>query len=203
MVYVRDQQLEEKLHLLKQRERLQHFLMQRCQPGQRADGDPKLMPEERPLSPWQSITPGCKEERSFLEDAADGKEEKEHWLSRDISEVREKAKAARDDGADAPLDLSDSSRGRDAGWNSRRELRGAGSPRLSPGESPAVPAARGRHGAERDDSCFPYHWPSATRALPGAAEEEEDAAVVSTAHVGINRGPFPSPGCPALVLALS
>ncbi|NWT35709.1 RB8NL protein, partial [Chroicocephalus maculipennis] len=193
MVYVRDQQLEEKLHLLKQRERLQHFLMQRCQPGQRADGDPKLMPEERPLSPWQSITPGCKEERSFLEDAADGKEEKEHWLSRDISEVREKAKAARDDGADAPLDLSDSSRGRDVGWNSRRELRGAGSPRLSPGESPAVPAARGRHGAERDDSCFPYHWPSATRALPGAAEEEEeeDAAVLalSRAHPTNNTTP--------------
>ncbi|NXV20457.1 RB8NL protein, partial [Cepphus grylle] len=193
MVYVRDQQLEEKLHLLKQRERLQHFLMQRCQPGQRADGDPKLVPEERPLSPWPSITPGCKEERSFLEDAADGKEEKEIWLSRDISELREKVKAARDDSADAPLDLSDSSRGRDTGWNSHRELRGAGSPRLSPGESPAVPAARGRHGAERDDSCFPYRWPSATRALPGAAEEEEeeDTAVLalSRAHPTNNTTP--------------
>ncbi|KFV55287.1 RBBP8 N-terminal-like, partial [Tyto alba] len=106
MVYVRDQHLEEKLHLLKHRERLQHFLMQQCQPGQRADGDPKPVPEERPLSPWPSITPGCKEERSFLEDAADGKEEKELWLSRDSSELREKAKVTRDDGADAPLDLS-------------------------------------------------------------------------------------------------
>ncbi|KFW02625.1 RBBP8 N-terminal-like, partial [Fulmarus glacialis] len=110
MVYVRDQHLEEKLHLLKHRERLQHFLMQQCQPGQRADGDPKLAPEERPLSPWPSVTPGCKEERSFLEDAADGKEEKELWLSRDSSELREKVKAARDDGADTPLDLSDSGR---------------------------------------------------------------------------------------------
>ncbi|KFV49748.1 RBBP8 N-terminal-like, partial [Gavia stellata] len=110
MVYVRDQHLEEKLHLLKHRERLQHFLMQQCQPGQRADGDPKPAPKERPLSPWLSITPGCKEERSFLEDAADGKEEKELWLSRDSSELREKVKAARDDGADAPLDLSDSGR---------------------------------------------------------------------------------------------
>ncbi|KFZ51356.1 RBBP8 N-terminal-like, partial [Podiceps cristatus] len=105
MVYVRDQHLQEKLNLLKQRERLQHFLMQQCQPGQRADGDQKHVPEERPLSPWPSITPGCKEERSFLEDAVDGKEEKEFWLSRDGSELREKAEVARDDGADAPLDL--------------------------------------------------------------------------------------------------
>lgn len=204
MVYVRDQHLEEKLHLLKHRERLQHLLMQQCRPGQRGDGDPKLAPEERPLSPWPSITPGCKEERSFLEDAADGKEEKELWLSQDISELREKAKAARDDGADAPLDLSDAGRGRETVWHNRRELGGGGSPQPSPGESPAVPAARGRHGAEQDNSCFPYRWPSATRALPGAVEEEEeeeDAAVVSTAHVGINPGPFPSPGCPALMLA--
>ena len=205
MVYVRDQQLEEKLHLLKHRERLQHFLMQQCQPGQRADGDPKPVPEERPLSPWLSIVPGCKEQRSFLEDAADGKEEKELWLSRDGSELQEKTKAARDDGADAPLDLSDSGRGRETGWHNRREPRGASSPRLSPGESPTVPAACspcGRHGAERDD--FLYHWPSAARALPGAVEEEEeeeDAAVVSIAHAGIIRGLFPSPGCLALVLA--
>lgn len=206
MVYVRDQHLEEKLHLLKHRERLQHFLMQQCQPGHQADGDPKLVPEERPLSPWPSITPGYKEERSFLEDAADGKEDKELWLSRDSSELQEKAKAARDDGVDTPLDLSDSGRGRETGWHNRREPRGASSPRLSPRESPTVLTAHGpcgRHGAERDDSHFPYRWPSATRALPGAVEgeEEEDAAVVSTAHVGINRGPFPSPGCPALVLA--
>ncbi|XP_009891755.1 PREDICTED: RBBP8 N-terminal-like protein [Charadrius vociferus] len=186
MVYVRDQHLEEKLHLLKHRERLQHLLLGQCQPGQRAEGDPKLAPEERPLSPWPSITPGCKEERSFLEDAADGKEEKELWLSQDISELREKAKAERDDGADAPLDLSDAGRGRETGWHNRQELRGGGSPPPSPGESPAVPAARGRHGAERDNLCFPYRWPSATRALPGAVEEEEeeDAAVLalSQAH---------------------
>ncbi|NXN45602.1 RB8NL protein, partial [Rhinoptilus africanus] len=193
MVYVRDQQLEEKLHLLKQRERLQHFLMQRCQAGQRADGDPKLIPEERPLSPWPSIAPGCKEERSFLEDAGDGKEEKELWLSRDVSELREKVKAAKDDSADTPLDLSDSGRGRDTGWHSRQELRGAGSPRLSPGESPAVPAARGRHGAERDDSCFPYRWPSATRALPAAAEEEEeDAAVLVLSRSPLTNNSTPS-----------
>ncbi|NXK05439.1 RB8NL protein, partial [Herpetotheres cachinnans] len=185
MVYVRDQHLEEKLHLLKHRERLQHFLMQQCQPGQRADGDPKLTPEERPLSPWPSIMPGCKEEKSFLEDAADGKEEKEVWLSRDSSELQEKVKAARDDGTDVPLDLSDSGRGRETGWNNCREPRGASSPHLSPRESPAGPAARvpcGRHGAERDNLHFPYHWPNATRALAGAVEEEEeeqDAAVLT------------------------
>lgn len=209
MVYVRDQHLEEKLHLLKHRERLQHLLMQQCQPGQQADGDPPPAPEERPRSPWLSIPPGCKEERSFLEDAADGKEEKELWLSRDGSELREKVKAARDDGADAPLDLSDSGRGRETGWQHRWEPRRTGSPRPSPGESPAVPAACspcGRHGAERDDLRFPYCWPNATRAPPGAVKEEEEeeekeAAVVSTAPVGINHGPFPSPGCPALVLA--
>ncbi|KFP42118.1 RBBP8 N-terminal-like, partial [Chlamydotis macqueenii] len=83
MAYVRDQQLEEKLQLLKQRERLQHFLTQQCQPGQRADGDPRPVTEERPLSPWPGITLGCKEERSFLEDAMDAKEEKELCLSRD------------------------------------------------------------------------------------------------------------------------
>ena len=198
MVYMRDQHLEEKLHLLKHREQLQHFLVQQCQPGQRADGDPKLTPKERPLSPWPSITPACKEERSFLEDTVDGKEEKELWLSQDGSEPREKAEVARDDGADAPLDLSDSGRSRETGWHNRRDLWGPGSPRPSPRESPAVPAAHGpcgRHGAERDDLRFPYCWPSATRALPDAVkeeeEEEEEAAVVSTAHVGTNRGPLP------------
>ncbi|NXX54844.1 RB8NL protein, partial [Scopus umbretta] len=200
MVYVRDQHLEEKLHLLKHRERLQHFLTQQCQPGQRADGDPKLAPEERPLSPWLSIIPGCKEERSFLEDAADGKEEKEIWLSRDNSELQEKAKAARDDGADAPLDLSDSGRVRETGWHNRREPRGASSPRPSPGKSPTVPAARGpcgRHGAERDDLHFTYCWPNATRALPGAVKEEEeeeegeeaDVLTLSRAHPTNNSMP--------------
>ncbi|NXU36053.1 CTIP endonuclease, partial [Drymodes brunneopygia] len=186
MVYVRDQHLEEKLHLLKQRERLQHLLLQQCQPGQRADGDTKLPPGERPLSPWLGIAAGCKEERSFLEDAEDGKEEKELWLSRDRSELRVKVKEARDDDGDAPLDLSESGRGRDTDWHGRRELRGSASPRDSPGDSPAVPAARGPaggHRAQRDDLRCPYHWPSATRALPRAAkeeqEEEEDAAALT------------------------
>ncbi|NXF60472.1 RB8NL protein, partial [Ciccaba nigrolineata] len=195
MVYVRDQQLEEKLHLLKHRERLQHFLMQRCQPGQRADGDPKPLPEERPLSPWPNITAGCKEERSFLEDAADGKEEKALWLSRDSSELQEKVKATRDDGADAPLDLSDSGRGRDTGWHSRREPWGASSPQPSPGESPTVSAAHGPGKRHEADLHFPYRWPNATRALPGAVEEEEeeeeDAAVLtlSRAHPTNNSTP--------------
>ncbi|NXJ48337.1 RB8NL protein, partial [Spizaetus tyrannus] len=196
MVYVRDQHLEEKLHLLKHRERLQPFLMQQCQSGQQVDGDPKPASEERPLSPWPSITPGCKEERSFPEDAADGKEEKELWLSQDSSELREKAKAARDDGADVPLDLSDSGRGRETSWHNRREPRGSGSPQPSPGESLAVPAARGpcgRHGAEQDNLRFPYCWPNATQVLPGDVEEEEeeDAAVLalSQAHPTNNSTP--------------
>ncbi|NXA63347.1 RB8NL protein, partial [Mohoua ochrocephala] len=137
MVYVRDQHLEEKLHLLKHRERLQHLLLQQCQPAQGTDGDTKLPPGERPLSPWLGIAAGCKEERAFLEDAADGKGEKELWLSRDRSELRAKVKEARDDDADAPLDLSDSGRGRETDWHGRRELRGSGSPRDSPGDSPA------------------------------------------------------------------
>ncbi|XP_010190594.1 PREDICTED: RBBP8 N-terminal-like protein [Mesitornis unicolor] len=177
MVYVRDQHLEEKLHLLKHRERLQHLLMQQCQPGQRADEDIKPAPKERSLSPWPNITMGCKEERSFLEDAMDGKEEKELWLSRDGSELQEKAEAAMDDGADGPLDLSDSSRGKEMGWHNRRELRGAGSPRLSPQESLAVPATHGpcgSHRAEQDNLHLPYHWPNAARVLPGAVKEEEE-----------------------------
>ncbi|NWI66711.1 RB8NL protein, partial [Todus mexicanus] len=186
MVYVRDQHLEEKLHLLKQRERLQHFLLQQCQPGRRLEGDPKPPPEERPLSPWPSIMRECKEEKSCLEEAADGKEEKELWLSQASSELRGKVKAARDDGADVPLDLSDSGRGRETSWHSRRESQGAGSPRLSPRESPAVPRGPcGRCGMERDDLSFHYRWPNAAQALPGAeGEEEEDAAALtlSQAH---------------------
>ncbi|NXX80563.1 RB8NL protein, partial [Urocolius indicus] len=184
MVYVRDQHLEEKLHLLKHRERLQHFLMQQCQAGQRADEDSKPVPEERPLSPWPSILLGCKKEKSFPEDAAGVKEEKELWLSRDGSELREKAKAARDDGADVPLDLSESGRGRERSWHKAWEPRGTGSPQPSPSNSPAVPVARGhcgRHGAERDDLHSPCHWPNTTQALPGAVEEE-DAAVLSRAQ---------------------
>ncbi|NWH64791.1 CTIP endonuclease, partial [Geococcyx californianus] len=192
MMYVRDQHLEEKLQLLKHRERLQHFLMQQCQPGQRADRDPKLMPEERPLSPWPSIMVGCKEERSLLEGTVDGKEEKELWLSRDSSELQEKAEASRDDGADAPLDLSDAGRCRETCWHNRREPRRASSPRPSPNENPAVTEVHrscGRHRAEMNDLCFPYRWPSATRVLPGAVkqeEEEEDEEAVlalSRAHL--------------------
>ncbi|NXK98893.1 RB8NL protein, partial [Formicarius rufipectus] len=193
MVYVRDQHLEEKLHLLKHRERLQHLLMQQCHPGRRAEGDTKLTPEERPLSPWLSVAAGCKEERSFLEDAADGKEEKEFWLSRDRAELRAKVKEARedddDDDADAPLDLSDAGRGRETDWHSRRELRGSG--------SPAEPTARGtkaRHGAQRDHLRFPYHWPGAPRALPAAAkeEEEEDAAMLTLSRAHLTNNSMPS-----------
>ncbi|NXG13428.1 CTIP endonuclease, partial [Grallaria varia] len=197
MVYVRDQHLEEKLHLLKHRERLQHLLMRQCQPGQRAEGHTKLTVEERPLSPWLSIAAGCKEERSFLEDAMDGKEEKELWLSRDRPELRAKVKEARDDDdGDAPLDLSDSGRGRETDWHSRRELRGSG----SPGESPAEPTAHGprvRHRGLRDDLRFPYHWPSATRALSAAAkeeeeEEEEDAAILALSRAHLTNNSTPS-----------
>ncbi|XP_062361245.1 RBBP8 N-terminal-like protein [Cinclus cinclus] len=175
MVYVRDQHLEGKLHLLKHRERLQHLLLQQCQPGQRADGDTKPPPGERPLSPWLGIAAGCKEERLFLEDAADGKEEKELWLSRERSELRAKVKEARDDDADAPLDLSESGRGRDTDWHGRRE---------SPGDS---------------DLRCPYRWPSATRPLPGAAkeeeeeeEEEEDAAVLMLSQAYLTNSSTPS-----------
>ncbi|NWW73534.1 CTIP endonuclease, partial [Climacteris rufus] len=199
MVYVRDQQLEEKLRLLKHRERLQQLLLQQCQPGQRAHGDTKLRPGQRPLSPWLGIAAGCKEERSFLEDAADGKEEKELWLSRERSELRAKAKEARDDDADAPLDLSDSGRGRDSDWHGRRETRGCGSPGDSPGDSPAVPAARGpggRHRAPREDRPFPCHRPGAPRPLPGVAkeeeeeeEEEDEALTLSRAYLTNNSTP--------------
>uniref|UniRef100_A0A8B9BL57 RBBP8 N-terminal like n=1 Tax=Anser brachyrhynchus TaxID=132585 RepID=A0A8B9BL57_9AVES len=153
VVYMRDQHLEGKLHLLKHRERLQHLLLHQRQQSQRAraESDPKSVPEERPLSPWPSIVGGCKEERSFLEDAVDGKEEKELWLSRDGSEHREKVEVGRDYGADVPLDLSDAGRGREAGWRDCREPREAGSPRPSPRGSP-MHGPCGRHGMERDGS---------------------------------------------------
>ncbi|NXH50961.1 RB8NL protein, partial [Dicaeum eximium] len=196
MVYVRDQHLEEKLHLLKHRERLQHLLLQQCQPGQRADGDTKPRPGERPLSPWLGIAAGCKEEALFLEDTADGKDEKELWPGRDRSEPRAKVKEARADDADAPLDLSESGRGRDTEWQSRRELRGCGSPRDSPGDTPGP---GGAHRAQRDRLRCPYHWPRATRPLPGAAkeeeeeeEEEEDAAVLTLSRAYLTNNCTPS-----------
>uniref|UniRef100_A0A8C3MQV6 Uncharacterized protein n=1 Tax=Geospiza parvula TaxID=87175 RepID=A0A8C3MQV6_GEOPR len=196
MVYVRDQQLEEKLQLLKQRERLQHLLLRQCQPGQRAHGDTETRTGQRPLSPWLGMAAGCKEERVFLEDAADGEEEGQLWRGRERPELRAKVKEARDEDGDAPLDLSDSGRGRETDWHRQTD----GSPRDSPGDSPAVPA--GGHRAQRDRLRCPYRW-----ALPAAAkeeeeEEEEEEAVVSTALAGIPYSPFPTPGCPALLLGL-
>ncbi|NXE60173.1 RB8NL protein, partial [Calcarius ornatus] len=169
MVYVRDQQLEEKLQLLKQRERLQHLLLRQSQPGRRGHGDT----EARPLSPWLGMAAGCKEERALLEDAADGKDEGQLWRGRERPELRAKVKEARDeDDGDAPLDLSDSGRGRDTDWHRQTD----GSPRDSAGDGPAVPAGGLR--AQRDRLRCPYRW-----ALPAAAkeeeeEEEEDAAVL-------------------------
>ncbi|NWU90597.1 RB8NL protein, partial [Upupa epops] len=191
MVYMRDQHLEEKLQLLKQQERLQHLLMQQCQEGPRADRDPKLPPKERPLSPWPSIVLGCKGEKSFLGDPADGKEEKEVWLSQDSSEIP-KVKVPKDDGADGPLDLSDSSRGRETGWSNRRE------PWLSPGNSPAVPAAHspcGKPGAEQGSLRFSYQWPKATRTLPGGVKEEEEEEETAVLTVpGVHQTNSSTPG---------
>ncbi|KAL9835242.1 RBBP8 N-terminal-like protein isoform 2-T3 [Geothlypis trichas] len=174
MVYVRDQQLEEKLQLLKQRERLQHLLLRQCQPGQRAHGDT----ETRPLSPWLGMAAGCKEERVFLEDAADGKEEGQLWRGRERPEPRAKVKEARDEDGDAPLDLSDP-----------RHRQTDGSPRDSPGDSPAVPA--GGHRAQRDHLRCPYRW-----ALPAAAkeeqEEEEEAAVLRLSRAYLTNSSTPS-----------
>ncbi|NXG97017.1 RB8NL protein, partial [Loxia leucoptera] len=190
MVYVRDQQLEEKLQLLKQRERLQHLLLRQCQQGQRAHGDTETRARERALSPWLGMAAGCKEERMFLEDAEDGKEEKELWPGRERPELRAKVKEARDDDADAPLDLSDSGRGRETDWHRQTD----GSPRDSPGDSPAVPA--GGHRAQRDELCCPYRWPGATRTLPGAAkeedEEEEEAAVLRLSRAYLTNSSTPS-----------
>ncbi|XP_005057394.1 PREDICTED: RBBP8 N-terminal-like protein [Ficedula albicollis] len=183
MVYVRDQQLEEKLQLLKRRERLQH-LLQQCPPGQRAHGHCEPPPGQRPPSPpcpWLGIA-ACKEERLFLEEAAGGKEEKELWLCRERCEPPAKVKEARDEDADAPLDLSEPGRGRDTAWagHGRRESPGA-------------------HRAQRGHLRCPHHWPGAARPLPGAAkeeeeeeEEEEDAAVLTLSRAYLTNSSTPS-----------
>ncbi|NWZ13492.1 RB8NL protein, partial [Agelaius phoeniceus] len=184
MVYVRDQQLEEKLQLLKQRERLQHLLLRQCQPGQRGHGDI----ETRPLSPWLGMATGCKEEREFLEDAADGKEEGQLWRGRERPEARAKVKEARDEDGDAPLDLSDSGRGRETDWHRQTD----GSPRDSPGDSPAVPA--GGHRAQRDRLRCPYRWalPAAAKEEEEEEEEEEEAAVLRLSRAYLTNSSTPS-----------
>ncbi|NXL89905.1 RB8NL protein, partial [Alectura lathami] len=170
VVYVRDQHLEGKLHLLKHRERLQHLLAQQQSHRVRGDGEPKPVLEERPLSPWLSVMVGCKEER--MEDAVDGKEERELWMRRDGSEHRGKVEASRDCGADTPLDLSDASRGRALGWISHRE---ASSPRPSPRDSPI---RCGQHGMERDSSQLHSRRHDTAQAQPmgqpGPIKEEEE-----------------------------
>ncbi|NXF21725.1 RB8NL protein, partial [Rhodinocichla rosea] len=176
MVYVRDQQLEEKLQLLKQRERLQHLLLRQCQPGQRGHGDTGTRAGQRPPSPWLGMAAGCKKERLLLEDAADGKEEGQLWRGRERPELRAKGKDARDEDGDAPLDLSDSGRGRETDWHRQTD----GSPRDSPGDSPAVPA--GGHRAQRDRLRCPYRW-----ALPAAAKEEEEEEEEEEAALRLSR----------------
>ncbi|NXC84300.1 RB8NL protein, partial [Cercotrichas coryphoeus] len=175
MVYVRDQQLEEQLQLLKQRERLQHLLLQQSPPGQRAHGHCEPPAGQRAPSPWLA----CKEERLLLEEAAAGKDEKELWLCRERCELRAKVKEASDEDGDAPLDLSEPGRGRDTGW-----------------------AGHGAHRAQRGELRCPRHWPGAARPLPGAAkeeeEEEEDAAVLTLSRAYLTNSSTPSdPEAPA------
>lgn len=109
-----------------------------------------------------------------MEDAEDGKVERELWLSRDGSEHRGKAEALRDYGVDAPLDLSDTGRGKGMGWIKHQE---ANSPRLSPGDSPMHGPCR-RHGMERDSSQPHSCWHDAAQTQltgqPGAIKEEEE-----------------------------
>uniref|UniRef100_A0A8C3LVE2 RBBP8 N-terminal like n=1 Tax=Chrysolophus pictus TaxID=9089 RepID=A0A8C3LVE2_CHRPC len=194
VVYVRDQHLEGKLHLLKHRERLQHLEQQQSH-RVRVDGEPKAVPKERPLSPCLSIAVGCKEER--MEDAADGKVERVLWLSRDGSEHRGKVEALRDYGMDAPLDLSDTGRGRGMGWIKHQEA--TRSSRPSPGDSPMHSPCR-RHGMERDSSQPRSRWHDAAQTQitgqPGAIkeeeedEEEEEAAMLAHSQVHpINKSP--------------
>ncbi|OXB78456.1 UNVERIFIED_CONTAM: hypothetical protein H355_007486 [Colinus virginianus] len=171
VVYVRDQHLEGKLHLLKNHEQLQHLEQQQSH-WVRVDGEPKAVPKGRPLSPSLSIAVGCKEERT--EDAVDGKVERELWLSRDGSEHRGKVEALRDYGVDAPLDLSDTGRGRGMGWSKHQE---ANSPRPSPQDSPMHGPCR-RHGTEQDSSQPHSRWHDAAQTQlpgqPGAIKKEED-----------------------------
>ncbi|XP_021272564.1 RBBP8 N-terminal-like protein [Numida meleagris] len=185
VVYVRDQHLEGKLHLLKHREQLQHLEQQQSH-RVRVDGEPKDVPKEWPLSPCLTITVGCKEER--MEDAVVGKVERELWLSRDGSEHRGKVEALRDYGADAPLDLSDTRRGRGMGWIKHQE---ANSPRPSPGDSPMHGPCK-RHGTEQDSSQPHSRWHDAAQTLltgqPSAIkkeeeDEEEEAAMLTLSRV--------------------
>ncbi|XP_042740717.1 RBBP8 N-terminal-like protein [Lagopus leucura] len=193
VVYVRDQHLEGKLHLLKHRERLQHLEQQQSH-RVRVDGEPKAVPKERPLSPCLSIAVGCKEER--MEDAADGKVERVLWLSRDGSEHRGKVEALKDYGMDVPLDLSDTGRGRGMGRIKHQE---ATSPCLNPGDSPMHGSCR-RHGMERDSSQPHSCWHDAAQRQvteqPGAIkeeeeeEEEEEAAMLALSRMHpINKSP--------------
>ncbi|NXA34224.1 RB8NL protein, partial [Eudromia elegans] len=171
VLYVRDAPLEGKLRLLEPRERLQRLLAQQRPRGRRAAEDGA----ER--SPWPSGATGCKEESPF---PGDGKDEEEPWPRREGPELR--GKAAREEGPDVPLDLSDSGRGRDPAGT----LRGRPSPAGSPsGRGPCV-----RHRAEWDELCLAYRRLQAARAQPGGVkeeEEEEEEAVLSFARVPLTR----------------
>ncbi|XP_015737183.1 RBBP8 N-terminal-like protein isoform X1 [Coturnix japonica] len=184
VVYVRDQHLEGKLHLLKHRERLQHLEQQQSH-RIKVDGEPKAVPKERPLSPCLGITVGCKEER--MEDVVDGKVEREIWLSRDGSEHRGKVEALRDYGVDVPLDLSDTGRGRGMGWIKHQE---ANSPHQSLGDSPMHGPCR-RHVMERDGSQPHSRWHNAAQTQltgqPGAIKEEEEEDEEEAAMLSLPR----------------
>ncbi|XP_065610329.1 RBBP8 N-terminal-like protein [Cyrtonyx montezumae] len=184
VVYVRDQHLEGKLHLLKNHERLQHLEQQQSR-WVRVDGEPKAAPKGRPLSPCLSIAVGCKEER--IEDAVDGKVERELWLSRDGSEHRGKVEALRDYGVDAPLDLSDTGRGREMRWSKHQE---ANSPQLSPGDSSMHGPCR-RHGTEQDSSQPHSRWHDAAQTQltgqPGAIKKEEEDEEEETTMLALSR----------------
>ncbi|XP_067410718.1 RBBP8 N-terminal-like protein [Emydura macquarii macquarii] len=183
VVYMRDQHLEGRLQFLKHREKLQYLLAQQHQQGFRArmEGDQNpAAPEERLLPPQLSATGGCKEERSFPEGPVEGKSV---WVSRENTEEREKAEAAREYLLDTPLDLSDYGRGREnlkpASWRTSPKQCEADSPSPIRMESPTPQTGRSSsvlQRAECENSHLAFRQLRAAKPLHVGNETEQFSA---------------------------
>ncbi|XP_060627964.2 RBBP8 N-terminal-like protein [Anolis sagrei] len=112
VVYMKDRHLENRLQFLSQQEKLHYLLVQ--QQECRAKMEDSLESTQCQLpSPLPRVGKVFKRERPCLEDATNGPLGRLLLIDREELEQEEKAEAMRDYLTEAPLDLSDSGRGRE------------------------------------------------------------------------------------------
>uniref|UniRef100_A0A6J0USW0 RBBP8 N-terminal-like protein n=1 Tax=Pogona vitticeps TaxID=103695 RepID=A0A6J0USW0_9SAUR len=173
VMYMKDHHLENRFHLLKHQEKLHSLLtekqLQECKARTQESSD---QTPQRSSPPPPRIAKECKKERVFLEESPHEMLGKLLSFHKEDLEQAEEAEAVRDYFTDAPLDLSDSGRGRGS-------MKAGNCPPTFRDYDVGSPCKGQKEESFLQKTCLPS-WPQKKKHLHGSNESEQQLSPKET-----------------------